>query len=99
MTGLPLSAHFDGFRDAREPGKPLRARRAGNDAELYFGLADLRARNGDAIVAGHGEFQAAAESGSVDGDDHWLRAVFDFQQKRQQALRREVCRKSFCRIP
>ncbi len=73
-------AHFDSFGYAGEPGKPLRAGGAGDDAEFHFRLADLRASDGDAIVAGHGDFEAAAESGAVNGDDHRLGAVLDFQK-------------------
>src|SRR5271168_4548184 len=36
-------------------------------------------------VARHGNFEAAAESRAVNGDDHRLFAVFDFQKKREQA--------------
>ena len=63
----------------------MRAGRAGNYSEFYFRLADLGAGNGDAIVAGHRDFEAAAESCAVNGDDDWLVAVFDFQKKWEQA--------------
>ena len=92
------SAHFDGFCDACQTRKTLRAGCAGNDPEFYFGLANLRAGNGDAIVAGHGDFQATAESSAVNCDDHRLFAVFDFREGMGAGLRRAVCRKSFCQI-
>jgi hypothetical protein len=79
-------AHLDGFCDTRETGKALRAGGAGNDAEFYFGLADLRAGNSDAIVASHGDFQAATESCAVNGDDHGLAVIFEFQEEREQAF-------------
>ena len=98
LYGIAGGAHFYGFRDAREAGKALRAGRARDDAEFYFGLADLRGGNGDAVVAGHGYFEAAAESRAVNGDDHGFKVVFDFQEKREQAFAAGLCRKSFCRI-
>ena len=44
-------AHSESFGDAGKAGKSLRARGAGNEAELYFRLAHLRAENGHAKLA------------------------------------------------
>ena len=77
-------AHFNGFRHAGKPRKPLGACGAGDKAELHFGLANLGARNSDAIVAGHGQLQSAAESRSMNGYDHRLAAVFHFQEERSE---------------
>ncbi len=97
---IAVGAHFHRGGDARKSGQTLRSSRARNDAELHFGLADLRRRNGDAIVAGHREFQAAAKRGAVNRNDDRLSTVFDTQKKRQQFRRRAApCRKSSCRIP
>ena len=83
--GIAGGTHFEGFDDAGEAREALRAAGAGDNAKFYFGLADLGAGNGNAVVAGHGEFQSAAEGRAVDGDDDGFPAVFDFQQDRQQA--------------
>ena len=42
FQGITGHAHFDGFGDARKPGKTLRAGRAGDEAKLYLWLTDLR---------------------------------------------------------
>ena len=77
---IAIRAHFDRFGSACEPRQTLRAGRAGDDAKLHFRLADLRAGHSDAVVAGHGEFEAAAEGAAVNGHDDGLAAVFDFQR-------------------
>ena len=66
FDGLAERAHLDRLGDARQPRQPLRAGRAGNDAELHFRLSDLRRGDRDAIVPGHGDFEAAAERRAVD---------------------------------
>ncbi len=58
-------------------GQPLRAFRAGDDAEIHFGLADLRARDCDTIVASHGQLEPAAKRRTMDRHHDGLRAVLD----------------------
>ncbi len=50
---LAEGAHLDGLRHARQPRQPLRPRRARNNAELHFRLADLRRGHRDAVVPRH----------------------------------------------
>mmetsp|Transcript_3085 Transcript_3085/g.10134 ORF Transcript_3085/g.10134 Transcript_3085/m.10134 type:complete len:261 (-) Transcript_3085:18-800(-) len=51
---------------ADEPRQALRAARAGQDAEVHLRQTDPRAAGHDAVVARHGELEAAAERGAVD---------------------------------
>ena len=67
---------------------------AGDDSELYFGLADLRGGDCDAIVSGHRDFQAAAEGVAVNGHDYWLAAIFDARQEIRQIQGAGVSRPS-----
>ena len=85
--------HFDGSCDAGEPRKALRARRAGDEAELYFRLADLCGGKSNAIVAGHRQFQPPAKSRSVNGYNHRLAAVFDFQKQRKKPCAARLARR------
>ena len=66
---------------ADKPGQPLRAAAAWQDADKDLRQSDLRAGQREAVVAGHRHFEAAAEGCAVNGDDHGLLAVFDFQKK------------------
>ena len=50
----------------------LRAAAAGNDADQHLGQSDLRVGDGDAVVAGHGVLQPAAEGIAVDRRDDGL---------------------------
>ncbi len=63
-----------GLHGGHRTGQPQHAHRAvqaGDDAELHLGQAEPRAllAVGDAIMAGHGELQSAAEAIAVDGRD------------------------------
>ncbi len=69
------------------------ARRAGDEAELYFRLADLCGGKSNAIVAGHRQFQAPAKSRSVNGYNHRLAAVFDFQKQRKEPCAARLARR------
>ena len=71
----------DHARQARQVLCPCTAR---NQPELHFRLADLRIRNGDAVVAGLRQLETAAERRAVNRADHRLRAVFDDRQHRMQ---------------
>ena len=75
-------AHLDRHLGAAQAWQPLRAAGAGNDAEQHFRLADLGVGRHHAIVAGHGDFKAAAERRSVDRGDDRLGRVLDTQQPR-----------------
>ena len=81
-----IDAHLDCFGDTCETREALRACGAGDEAELHFGLADLRVTGRDAVVPCHCEFEAAAEGGAVDGHDHRLGAIFDSEQQRLEAV-------------
>ena len=85
LIGIADRAHFDRFGDTRQARQSLRSACAGNDAELHFGLADLRVGRRDAIVAGHRDFQSAAERRAVDRHDDRLARVFNREQKRQKS--------------
>ena len=85
LDWIAVGAHLNRFGDAGETGQALRARSSRNETEFHFRLSDLRAGHGDAVVAGHGHFQAAAESRAVNRHHHRLGAVFYFQQKREQS--------------
>src|SRR5207245_1627838 len=62
----------------RGPARPDEAREAlassesGDDADVYFGLAQFRANGGDPDVAGQGEFTSASEGESIDRGDDWF---------------------------
>ena len=84
---LAERTHFDGRGHAAEPRQALRASRAGDDAQQHFRLADLGAGHGHAIVAGHGEFETAAQRGAVDGAHHRLGTILDAPQQRVDAMR------------
>src|SRR5262249_19118943 len=62
----------------------LSAAGPGDDAELHFGLAELRSWGRYTIVSGHRELQASSERTSVNRCNRGL-AVFDLQQQREQA--------------
>ena len=64
-------------RDLRagQPRQALRAATAGEDADLHLRQPDLRGRHRDAVVAGHGVLQPAAQRVAVDGGDHRLLAA------------------------
>jgi hypothetical protein len=57
---------------ADQPGQPLAAARAGNEAELHFGQTELGLGMiaGDAVGAGERELQPGAQAGAVDGGHH-----------------------------
>ncbi len=86
FDGISVRTHLDGLGHARQPRQTLRAGRAGNNPELYFRLADLRAGNRHAIVSGHRQLQTAAERGAVNGHDHRLAAILDAKQQRLESL-------------
>src|SRR2546430_747413 len=83
--GIAFAAHLDSLCDAREPRQPLRSCSARDNAKLDFGLADFCASRGNAVMASHGRFHAAAQSCSMDGGNDELAAIFDFQKQRKQA--------------
>ena len=85
-------AHLERLLDADQPRQPLRALRAGDDAQVHFGLAQLGVGGGDAVVAGHGQLEAAAERRAVHRHDHRLGAVLDERQARRACRARPTCR-------
>src|SRR6185369_4598237 len=82
---IAIGAHFNRFGDTGQARQALRTSCSRDEAEFHFRLSDLRAVDGDAIVAGHGHFQAAAEGGAMNRHHYRLGAVFYFQQQREQA--------------
>jgi hypothetical protein len=70
-----------------KPRQALRSASAGDDPQQHFGLPDLGAGYGHAIVARHGELQAAAQRRAVDGAHDRLGAIFDAPQQRVYAMR------------
>ena len=55
---------------AEQPRACAACRRTPGEAEIHFGLTELRVLARDADIAGHREFAAAAEREAVDGGDH-----------------------------
>ena len=68
---------FEGLLDPDQARQALGSAGAGNDAELDLGLSELRGRHGDPIMAGLGQFEAAAERRAVDRRNHRLGASLD----------------------
>ena len=77
---LAGNAQIDGRGHSHQARQSLGAFGAGNDAEIHFGLANLRIGDRHAIVPGHGDFIAAAERGAMNGHHHGLAGVFDSRQ-------------------
>ena len=75
--GFAVGAHRQRDVRAAEPRQPLRAARAGNDAEQHLGLADLASLCRDAEVARHRDLESAAERVAVNGGDERLGRVLD----------------------
>ena len=84
---LALGAHLECERRPAQPRQPLRAAGAGNDPEVHLGLTDLRGGDSDAVVARHGELEAAAERVAVNRGDERLAGVFQLFQPRVHRLR------------
>ena len=70
-------AHFERLPDPGDARQPLRAARAGQQAELDLGRAKLRRRNRDAIMARQRDLEPAAERGAVDRRYDRLHAILD----------------------
>ncbi len=85
--------HIDRLRQTHQPGQPLRALGSGDHPDRDLRHAHLGVAHGDAIVRGHGDFNAASERGPMHRDDRRFRAVLDRGQQRVQigalARRRE----------
>ena len=80
--------HRQRLLHARQARQSLRAFRAGDDAQRDFRQPQLCVRHRDAKMAGHRQFQAAAERRAVDGEDDRLRALLHAAQQRPQVQRR-----------
>ncbi|MNU88818.1 hypothetical protein D3C71_786400 [compost metagenome] len=70
-------AQFQRGGPTAQAQQPLAATEAGNQAEVDLRLADPGAVRGDAQVAGHGQFQAAAQRKTIDAGQHRLGHAFD----------------------
>ena len=84
--GLAGRAHLDRQLRAAQARQPLRAAGAGNDAEQHFRLADFGVGRHHAVVAGHGDFEAAAERVAVDRGHERLGRVLDAHEPRVRAF-------------
>jgi hypothetical protein len=80
--GLSVGAHAQRQRRSDKPGQSLSSRRARDDPEQDFGLADLRVGSRHAVVAGHRDFIAAPQRIAVNGGHDRLRTVFDTPEQR-----------------
>jgi hypothetical protein len=69
--------HVERRLDADRARQPLRAARAGQEAELHFRQRDLRVAAGDARVAAERQLEPAAHAGPVDRRDDRLGARLD----------------------
>ena len=68
--------------EADEPGKPLAASAARNDADVDLRLSELRVFRRDADVARHRELASAAKAVAVDHRDQGLRkSVYDVVER------------------
>jgi hypothetical protein len=76
-NGIAGRRHLQSLADPRGARQALGAARAGQEAELHFGHAELRRRHRNPVVGGERHFEAAAEGGAVDRSDHRLGAVLD----------------------
>ena len=81
VISLSRDAHVDGLLDADEPGQPLRAFGARDDAEIDFRLTHPRVAKRDAVVAGHRQLEPAAERRAVNRHHHRLGGVFDAREQ------------------
>ena len=68
-------------RDAGKARQALCSGGAGDKAEPYLGLADLRARVGHTIVSRHRQLEPAPKSGAVNGGDKRFRAILHLQEQ------------------
>ncbi len=83
---LALGAELEGEARPAQPGQPLRPAGAGNDPEQHFGLADLGARHGDAVMAGHRELETAAKRVAVNRGDERLGRIFERLESRVEGF-------------
>ena len=76
---LAFEQQGQGSHDADQPRNALRASRAGAEADLHFGLADLDAFaiGAHPVMAGERNLEAAAKRGAVDGAGHRFAAGFE----------------------
>ncbi|MEJ2623958.1 MAG: hypothetical protein P8Z80_05280 [Pseudolabrys sp.] len=65
-TGLPSAIMPSALSPRTNLGRRTVAPAPGIRPKIDFGQAQLRVAYGDAVRAGHGDFESAAESGAVD---------------------------------
>ena len=75
--GLPVAHISRAFFDPRHARQALGAAGAGQKAELTSGVPSFADGIGDAIMAGQGHLEPAAERRAVDRSDDWLGTGFD----------------------
>ena len=75
---LPSVHISSASRRPAQAAEPLCAPGTGNDPEEHLGLAHLRGGHSDAVVARHGELEAAAKRVPVNGGDERLAGVLQF---------------------
>ena len=79
-----LGNDFDRPLDSNEARQALRATGTGNQAQLQFRHAQAGRLADHARMAGHGQFQSAAQRQPSDGRHHGLGAVFHRRRKAAQ---------------
>ena len=84
---LALGAHLERARRPAQARQPLGAARARNNPEVHLGLTHLGGGDSHAVMAGHGELEAASERVTVNGGDERLVGVFQLFQSRVHRLR------------
>ena len=95
-TVSPRHDHVERVLETDQPGQPLRAAGAGQQAELHFRQRDLRARRDDAEVAAERQLEPATHADAADRGDHRLGAALDdADHGAQERLRRHLRRAEF----
>ena len=75
--GRTADDHVQGLGDASQAWQTLCAAGTGQQAQLDFRQADLGVFTGNAVMAANSDFQATAQSGTVNNRDTRLAAGFD----------------------
>src|SRR5262249_11302908 len=83
---LSESAHFDRLGNAGEPRQALRPFTAANDAHPNLGLAEVRRRTRNAIMARHRSFKPSTVRRAVNGCDNGLGTIFEIVDGRQDGV-------------
>ena len=91
--GTARDNHFKGLFQAHQPRQPLAAPGPRDEAEIDLRLAQLGAFQGDPVVTGLGQFQAAAEGAAEQRRHHQLgRMIEGLENRRQARLKRRLAK-------